>query len=526
MAGLEQAETSGFLDFCQSFEDLDIQTTGVAPDAWVALFIPGVGGAADECARVTVQNLFASNSDTMVSNNPAGHLISTHTDLAGNIVQTFESITTIDQKTVNDAAQTFSFRFKNEAGTFQTCNFDISGMFAATTYLTCDGTTLTATDRILTAPTGAFATGFGTNQADANGCLTRMDLFYNLGRRSLAGGDNYLANEALGYGSVVGNGLRNTTTTAGSYGGVFTGNDNEVAATRGAILTGSGNDILPGGSYSAIGSGINNQVSRAYSFVGSGNGNDITGGSYHFIGSGLDNQHLGGSYSSISGGYQNRSRNSYNQVSGYRNEARSYGQLVSGYRNDNTGNRNIVAGDSNIVRNGTMAAVFGFSHDVSGGYHLLGGYDHTVTGNYNTSGGIRNRIAGSYQTVFGNTNRTDAGVSNTLLGTSNRVFAGSYSFAAGRLNNIRSNYQGAIGFSHDLAGVGAMTMGYNNASTTNYTVTLGRNLTNTVQDGILIANNFQRIGVFGKAPVPRQTLAANPTGVQIRAFLQAYGWCI
>lgn len=491
-------------DLCAEMEALYIETGAIDAAVYIPIFDETNG-----CARTTLANLLASNSDS-VTNTIAGNRIAVHTDVAGNAVEIFETVTTLVP------AANGSFVYTNESGvpvtytpptpvsvvnsidlrptgnpnefTVEITYTDDNGNTVVTTdttpvtiasapdYLTCDGTALLPTDRIVLAPT-TFADGHAANQNVAGECLTRADIFYNLGRRSITGGENYLNNGGNGYGSFIGN-------------------------------------------------GVNNNIDASYSAIAAGNGNDIIAGSYHFIGGGLQNRVRSSSYSAISGGYQNDVTGPYHEVSGYRNVTTGYGNRIGGYRNNVTMNRSIIHGDGSTGA-GTMNALFGYAHrNVAGSYNALSGYNHTNTnGTYNTLMGLRNiNTAGNYTTAGGTGNRNTAGSGNSMFGGAHINTAGSYNFMGGYRNRADGNYNAALGYTNYIDGVGNMVFGYNNRTNANYSVTLGRNLTNNTQDGIMIANSFQRLGFFGVQPVPRPTLnSATATTAQIVVALETLG---
>jgi len=510
MSDLEFAKmTKSCCDFCEGFEKLSIDLTAPQADSYLAVHVPAdpAAGIPEHCERITIGNLMGAFSDSVTGVSATGNPIATHTDVAGNAVIIRETITSISGKSVNNATKTIAFNYNSENGA-QPCSFDLSGMFSAASYITCDGTTLTATDRIVTAPT-RFASGFGTNQANANECLTRMDLFYNIGRRSLAGGDNYLGNEAQGYGSIVGNGLRNETTARGSYGGVFTGTDNEVDGSRSFIGAGANNTIT--GSYSAIAAGIRNS----------------SAGAYHFIGGGNTNVHTASSYSAIVGGLRNTNSSAYNVIGGYLQNVTSFGNLSVGYRNTVAGNRSAVWGDLNNLRAGAFNTVGGYSHDIRGQGNTVLGYNHSQlnNANYNSMLGLSHtNTNGSYNGSMGYRSINTAGNGNMMLGYLNTNSAGSYNTLTGYGNRNRTgSHNVALGYSHDITGTGNALFGYNNRANTNYSVSIGRNINNTTQDGIMIANSFQRLGFYGVPPVPRQNLPVVATLAQIQAALTNLG---
>jgi len=456
-------------------------------------------------------------------------------------------------------------------------------------YITCDGSTLTTTDRIVTAPTGAYASGYTVNQSDADGCLTLSDIYYNRARRSHTFGEASMSNDAQGYGSSITGGLRNITATGAAYSHIGGGYDHSITiGTTNGIGWGRNNDITAG-SYNGIVSGYNQNITAGnYNTIGGGVSNDIKAGSYNTIvgGSAIDfeagtgsynvaggvnttfnggsyttafgnNHRIDGGVAGFTAGQQNRIRlgnyvsqfgYSHDNVAGNATTQGGYNHTnTSGSYNSQFGYAHIIdagqsifqGGQSNRNRSGNYVSQLGLSHDnQAGSYTTQLGYNHTnITGNGNTQIGYQNRQdAGFYGSQLGTNNRIRLGNYNTAIGTSHDIqngtgttvlgydnthIAGAYNYMLASTSIHRSgNYSGMIGYSHDNTGTGNMLIGYNNTTNTNYSVSIGRNLNNTTQDGIMIANNFQRLGFFGTAPITRQTANTLP---QLLAALKAYG---
>lgn len=427
---------------------------------------------------------------------------------------------------------------------------------APTQYLTCDGSVLAATDKILTAPTGAFANGYAVNNETADACVTRADWYYNLTRRSFTAGKNYMSNDAQGYGSTVAGGLRNTTATGASYSFIGGGYDHSITTgTANTVGGGRNNDILAG-SYGTIVGGYNQNI-------------NIGSGSYNILG-GVNNNTYGGSYNNLFGNANRNDAGNSNNLLGQSNRVRTGSYVFQGgyshdnvagnattqlgYNHSNTrGSYNFQGGYGHIIDNGqsvtqsgqshrnragNYTGQIGFSHDnVTGTGNFQSGYNQTNTaGSYNTQLGVNNRnTAGNSNSIIGNGNihksgsysvlmgysHDNTGTANTLLTYNNTVLGGNYNFMAG-VNGIHrsGSYNAQLGFSHDSTGSGNMLIGYNNTTNTNYSVSIGRNLNNTTQDGIMIANTFQKIGFFGIAPIAKQTANTLP---QLLTALKAYG---
>lgn len=353
-------------------------------------------------------------------------------------------------------------------------------------YTTCDGTDLTVTDRIVTAPTGSYASGYSVNQTDANGCLTLSDIYYNLARRSHTFGHNYMSNEALGYGSSITGGLRNTTATGASYSHIGGGYDHSITTGTANFIGGGRNNDITAGSYNGITHGYNQNITAGnYNTIGGGVSNDIKAGSYNTIvggsaidfeagtgsynvAGGVNTTFNGGSYNTAFGnnhisdggvagfmvGQQNRIRAgnyvsqlgySHDNVAGnsttqggynHTNTAGSYNTQL-GYAHINTTGQSVFqGGQSNINRSGNYTVQLGFSHDNTGTGNSQVGYDHLATG-------------GSYGGMYGIQNRIDGGTRNNILGSSSRVRGGNYNIATGHSHDI-------------LAGSGHAVHGYNN----------------------------------------------------------------
>ena len=118
-----------------------------------------------------------------------------------------------------------------------------------------------------------------------------------------------------------------------------------------------------------------------------------------------------------------------------------------------------------------------------------------------------------------------AGTANTLLGYSHTNVAGSYNFIAGGNTSINrtGSYNIILAHSSDVSGTGNAVLGYNPTTNANYSVSIGRNLVNNTTDGVMIANNFQRLGFYGNTPIARQTLANNAPNAQIVLALKNLG---
>lgn len=292
-------------------------------------------------------------------------------------------------------------------------------------YITCDGTPLTVTDRIATAPTGAYASGYTVNQEDANGCATRADTYYNFARRSHTFGESLMSNDAQGYGSSVTGGLRNTTATAASYSHIGGGYDHSITVGTASTIGGGRNNDITAGSYNGIAFGYNQNITAGnYNTIGGGDGNDIKAGSYNTIvgGSAIDFEAGTGSYN-VAGGV-NTTFNGGNYSTAFGNN-----HIIDG------GVAGFTAGLQNRIRAGSYVSQFGYSHDnVTGTSTTQGGYNHTNT-------------SGSYNSQLGYSHIIDVGQSITQGGQSNRNRAG--------------NYNSQFGFSHDnQAGSGNFQAGY------------------------------------------------------------------
>ena len=355
---------------------------------------------------------------------------------------------------------------------------EMSDLPAIPSYAKCGGGTLSTTDPVMIAPSGVWANGFALNQEDVNGCATRSDWYYNRARNSHTGGKNYDANDAQGFRSAVVSGNRNLTATAASYAFIGSGVSNEIqAGTRNSILGGNQN-IISAGSYTAIG-----------------------------------------------GGFQNNLSGSYSLVSGYRHNITGYGNSISGYRATVSGNRSIVGGDLNTV-GGTQNLVTGSSNTVNTSYNgIVGRLNQVIAGNYNNLGGLRSvNTAGSYNTIHGVDNNNIAGSYNAIFGNNSDIVSGNGSFISGLSSRIDGSYNASFGNSHEIDGVGSMTIGYNNTVNNNFAVAIGRNLVNTTQDGIMIGNSFQRLGFGGVQPIPRPVVnSATATTTDIVLALEALG---
>lgn len=510
---------------CGEISGLFINEKPIPATVYLALFDPDKG-----CSRTTLANLLASNSDEMSSELSAGHKIGEHTDVAGNTVELFETVTIVDGENFNATTNVLSFDYTDEAGTTKTVEFDLTALAidinvasmtydpatgnlvvtetdgtphsvtiaasATPDYLTCAGNVLTTTDKILLTPTGAYADGYSVNQAVGGECAAISDIHYLSARRSVTVGRGRMSNDAQGYGSTIAGGLRNTTAAGASYSFIGGGYDH-------SITTGTTNTI------------------------GGGRNNDITGGSYNAIVGGYNNDITRGSYSTV-GGVSHDVENSYNAVFGTTHKvAGSYG---------------IQTGRSNTITAGNYVAQFGFSHlNTAGGATTQGGYNHTNTsGAYNTQLGYahvvdagqsivqagqsnRNR-AGNYNVQLGYSHDNVLGTGNTLVTYNNTNTAGNYNFLGGVNGVNRSgNFNAQLGYSHDNTGTGNILLGYNNTTNTNYSVSIGRNLNNVTQDGIMIANTYQRVGFYGVAPVAKQTLPAVASPAQLTTALRNLG---
>ena len=417
---------------------------------------------------------------------------------------------------------------------------------AGPSYLTCDGSALTTTDRIATAPTGAFTSGFTVNQDAAGECLSRSDIYYNLARRSYTQGYNYMSNDAQGYGSSVTGGLRNTTATAASYSHIGGGYDHSITTGTSNFIGGGRNNDITAGSYNGITHGYNQNITAGnYNTIGGGVSNDIKAGSYNTIvgGSAIDFEAGTGSYN-VAGGVNHTMNGG------------AYDTLFGNNNTNDSGNANFLVGQGNRVRVGSYVGQIGYSHDnVAGSATTQSGYNHTNTsGSYNTQTGYAHRIdVGQSTTQGGQSNRNRSGNFNAQLGFSHDIVSGSGSFQGGynqtntgsyntqlgvNHRNLTGNsntqlgqasiqrtgsYNAQIGYSHDSTGTGNIQLVYNLTTNTNYSVSIGRNLVNTTPDGIMIANSFQRLGFYNATPIARQTLPAVATAAQITTALRNLG---
>ena len=341
----------------------------------------------------------------------------------------------------------------------------------APTQSKCGGWVLTSTDQVLVSPTGTYASGYTINQEDANGCATRADTYYDRARRTHTFGKASMQNDAQGYGSSVTGWLRNTTATWASYSHIWGWYDHSITVwTANTIGWGRNNDITAW-SYNGISYWYNHNITAGnYNTIGWGNANDIKAGSYNTIvwGSAIDFEAGTGSYN----------------VAGWVNHTFNWGNYTTAFGNNHISDWWVawfMAWQSNSIRAGNYNTLLGFSHDnIAGSWNFLWGYNHT-----NTSGNY-----------------------NTLLWFTNINRSGSHNVA--------------LWYSHDVSWAGNTILWYNNTANTNYSVSIGRNLNNTTQDGIMIANSFQRIWFFWTTPITRQTV--NNTSQLITA-LKAY-WLI
>lgn len=603
-------------DTCTDIKGAYEETGAIPSSAFLYLYNPDKGG----CARTTVTNLLASNSDVLAQIQTAGNAIAEHTDIGGNTVQILETVTAIANPAVTGNDLTFDY--VDEAGNTNTQSFTLptpvsvvnsidlkptgnpneftveivytndlgvqttiadttpiivpsvceqfgdlalaaavpagaqamyrtaSGVCgrapfpAGPTYLTCDDTALNTTDRITTAPTGAFTSGYTVNQGAANGCLTLADTYYDAARYSHTFGKSRRSNDAQGTGSSVTGGLRNTIATAGSYGHIGGGYDHSITTGTANMIGGGRNNDITAGSYNGIHSGYNQNITAGnYNTIGGGVGNDIKAGSYNTIvgGSAIDFEAGTGSYNVAGGVNHTTNGGSYNTLFGNANIT-------------DAGNSNFLVGQSNRTRTGSYSGQIGYSHDIAGGgaifqsgynhtnslgsYNTQQGYDHTIvsssystqqgyrqridSGNYHQMMGTNNRIrGGNYNIAVGNSHDIQAGTGHSVYGWSNTVIGGNYSFMGGVNSTHRGgNYNFELGYSNDLNGTGNGLIGYSNTSTGNYGVAIGRNLTIAGSDEIKIANSFQKLAFFNGTASVRQTANNLP---QLLAALKLYG---
>ena len=513
---------------CGEINGLFINEQPIPSTVYLPLLDPDKG-----CSRTTLANLLAAFTDEAVSDLVAGagsHKIATHTDVAGNVVDLFETVTLVDGENFNAATNVVSFDYTDEAGTKKTISWDLSGLaidinVASMTYdpltgqlvvtetdgtphavtiaagvvpeyTTCAGAVLKTTDKILLTPTGAYADGYSVNQAAGGECAAIADIHYLSARRSVTVGRGRMSNDAQGYGSTVAGGLRNVTAAAASY-----------------------------------------------SFVGGGYDHSITTGTSQTIGGGRNNDITAGNYNTIVGGYNiDITAGSYNVVGGVSHDVAGSYNATFGTTNILSGGYSFATGRSNTLTSGNYVNQLGYSHlNTAGGGNTQAGYNHTNTrGSYNSQTGYghvidvgqsvfqagqsnRNR-AGNYNAQIGYSHDNVAGSGNTLVTYNNTNTAGNYNFLGG-VNGINrsGSYNAQLGYSHDNTGTGNMLFGYNNTANANYSVSIGRNLNNVTTDGVMIANTFQKLGFYGAVPVAKQALPAVASPAQLTVALRNLG---
>ncbi|MGL5362216.1 MAG: hypothetical protein ACRDBH_05005 [Bosea sp. (in: a-proteobacteria)] len=435
--------------------------------------------------------------------------------------------------------------------------------------LRCDGGEIQLSDRLVTAPVGTYVTGYTTNQNAANGCVTLADDYYDAATRAWTGGRNFLANNATGTGAWVGNGTSNVASVA--YVAIAAGQLNQITGgSRSFIGAGQSNRITAPGSYHAILAGLGNTISTpgAASSILGGNANQITAGNYNSIlggnaniisttgagwfASGYFNQILGGgSYGGV-WGYNNFANGTYLTVSGVNNGTAALPITGNGRwdGNANTGGGGYldVSGQSHNVT-GSYNAVHGLASTVASSYNIVGGYNHNVSQFGNAAFGYQQTITANRSIGVGQSNTVGGGTSNAVFGSSN-VLAGRWnSLVAGESNNVNGQYTGivggyfnvvaanshvvtvlgqqnnisatvglvnggatAIGYGNELrSGLTPVAIGYGNIVSGNYSMAIGRQITNLVADSVVVAGAGQRLGFYGVAPVLRATLPAAAT---------------
>ncbi len=256
-------------------------------------------------------------------------------------------------------------------------------------------------------------------------------------------------------------GLSAVTTLNSTIGG---GSNNVIGGTsidfHGSTISGGGDNLIEGGQHSLIAGGFDNQIATASDFaaIGGGRGNRIlqTGAS-----SG------GGNNSYIGGGFQNGIRGQYGFIGG-------------GNGNSFFGNISGVGADYNVICGGASNNI-GVNNFPSTHCFIGGGHECDIANDSAYSvivGGANNSITG------GNTNGLIGGGRFNTIGA-NKVFS---SILSGERSSVNGSYSFAIGGASnqvDAARAGA----------------IGHNITNTVDDSVIVGNlvEFRQISVVAGA---------------------------
>jgi len=196
------------------------------------------------------------------------------------------------------------------------------------------------------------------------------------------------------------------------YSGIYGGYDNIL---RGGIMS----HIL--GAHCRI---------NTFGLVGASNGdhNIIWGGSYHTIATGY--------YGGIFAGTNNSITTTTAQGAA----------IIGGSGNTASGSRSGIFVSSSSTASGTGAMIVGGSlSTASGNGAIVLGRTNTASGQDTVTGGNINSNGGPFSTVFG--------LSCTLTG-------GGYAMVAGRSLTVSGQYAAAFGFTHTVAGNGALVSGY------------------------------------------------------------------
>jgi hypothetical protein len=340
--------------------------------------------------------------------------------------------------------------------------------------------------------------------------------------------------------------------SAGSYNAIGVGSSNRNNSASYASIENGNSNITGVGSYISVLNGSSNNSSQSYSLIGNGSSNTVSA-NYSTV--------INGSGNSVSASYSSALGSGHN-VSGTYSNAFGISQTI-------TGSASLVAGNSHVV-GASYAGVFGYANTVNGTYNFasgynnnlsaasfgnnVSGYSHIVTGERGVIGGNANTYAGSYSAMFGNANTMlagrygslVAGVSNqmngswnsAILGEGNIVEAGGQytKIVGGYFNTVKANTHvvfalgqsntignatglltnsgaGAIGTGNTVVGAASVAIGQGNSidGGTSYVIGLNYSVTGTNMVGI--AGAGQNLGFYGKAPVPRPTLAAAATNV-------------